>query len=987
MNPINDKDFLFQLYQQKNHEVYANITVLTFEEQPVESIQGRVTSGSVNIDGASAVRRTCNLSLIVDDLNLTDYYWGVSNKFKLEIGLKNHINSTYPDIIWFKQGIFVITSFNISLNANGHSISINGKDKMCLLNGDIAGNLPSSIDFGQIDSYDKSYTKVTIEDMKDYKALKYYIEVSPGKYELSTEPYDKNKTYYEQDMLLSRDSLKIEDIIRESVHTYGKEDYHNIIINDLSDYGLELMEYRGDQYLYLLYDEDAGIYTNITYDDSIQIGDYKLSTLPANRFNTAVNKLNGDRYIFQWTGSNDKIFNYSVTRLSSGDVAGYRTTDLIYAGELISSIGESLTSVLDKIKNMLGPFEYFYDVDGRFIFQATKTYQNTSWNTLQEVDGDIFARDLVEDSPYEFSFEDANLISAFQNTPAINNIKNDYSVWGMKKTLDGAEVPIHARYAISKKPEYYKSFDGVTYIAEGVNIEEIKQTITNQLKNELIDRIEAFQPKYINQTPNFLTRPQRKENGDWTPGWWDIRDWHDYYVTIKKEEPSYTMKWYSKNDLSGCQKAKDVSSNLTYNDDYYVWLLIVSENNGEYYINPQHGMGDPTLPASLCTVYESVMIDGEIQNPKKVYPEQTKYFIQPYAGCSDTHTYLEFLRNDIMRDGNLVYFYNPNFPGADTYDDVIKDQIEEEFEEMITTGKLLQVDWRELIYQMAKDYYANNQKSNYQTTLIKNNVKSNGVDNYYPSGKTGYEIFYSDMQAFWRQLYDINPSIAYDYEGGKYIEEKVYAPDGVTYSLETKWVPYKQLNTFTCDYYLEGEPDENGNYSKTKKYWHKNVDQNPEQLNFWIDFFDNTDSLSQYSVQLIGDRPKIVNNNKVTSIYFRNVPQVILCNPEKYNGLDIKTGYTYVYVDNGLNDLFTISARGKSAEEEINNLFYYHSCCAENITITAIPVYHLVPNTLIYVYNEDSGINGKFKIDKISLPLTYNGTMSITASKVIDRIY
>jgi hypothetical protein len=41
---------------------------------------------------------------------------------------------------------------------------------------------------------------------------------------------------------------------------------------------------------------------------------------------------------------------------------------LTYAGDLISSIGETLTSILDKIVKMLGTFEYFYDVDGRFIF-------------------------------------------------------------------------------------------------------------------------------------------------------------------------------------------------------------------------------------------------------------------------------------------------------------------------------------------------------------------------------------------------------------------------------------------------------------------------------------------------------------------------------------------------------------------------------------------------------------------------------------------
>jgi hypothetical protein len=41
---------------------------------------------------------------------------------------------------------------------------------------------------------------------------------------------------------------------------------------------------------------------------------------------------------------------------------------LTYAGDLIANIGETVTSVLDKIKNMLGEFEYFYDLDGHFVF-------------------------------------------------------------------------------------------------------------------------------------------------------------------------------------------------------------------------------------------------------------------------------------------------------------------------------------------------------------------------------------------------------------------------------------------------------------------------------------------------------------------------------------------------------------------------------------------------------------------------------------------
>jgi hypothetical protein len=59
---------------------------------------------------------------------------------------------------------------------------------------------------------------------------------------------------------------------------------------------------------------------------------------------------------------------------------------------------------------------------------------------------------------------DAKLTTSFANKPNLLNLKNDFSVWGTYKSISGADVPIHIRYAIDKKPTYYKSIrDNVTY--------------------------------------------------------------------------------------------------------------------------------------------------------------------------------------------------------------------------------------------------------------------------------------------------------------------------------------------------------------------------------------------------------------------------------------------------------------------------------------------------------------------------------------------
>ena len=136
-----DKEFLLALDKEKNKTIYAKIIALNIEESPIESIEGRVTQGSINIDGASAVRRSCSLTMVAQEFDYSDYVWGMNTKFKLEIGVENNINSKFPKMIWFNQGIYVITSFNTSRSTNNFTVSLKGKDKMCLLNGDVGGTI------------------------------------------------------------------------------------------------------------------------------------------------------------------------------------------------------------------------------------------------------------------------------------------------------------------------------------------------------------------------------------------------------------------------------------------------------------------------------------------------------------------------------------------------------------------------------------------------------------------------------------------------------------------------------------------------------------------------------------------------------------------------------------------------------------------------------------------------------------------------------
>jgi hypothetical protein len=235
-----------------------------------------------------------------------------------------------------------------------------------MLNGELGGALTSSVDFGTVEDI------ITVNGEKQTKITK----------------------------------LTLKEIIRNAVHLYGGEALHNIIINDLDISGLELLEYRysEDTPLYLYREAREGtMFTNVTLDGKKVCEIYEQITddegvwkkyIDANgvryeennagcrkltlddmlitEFVPLINPLVGSvnpatiKFPNEITNSDGTKSDYyaKIAKVSYGDTAGYRYTDLTYAGDLIGNVGESITSILDKIKNMLGDFEYFYDLDG-----------------------------------------------------------------------------------------------------------------------------------------------------------------------------------------------------------------------------------------------------------------------------------------------------------------------------------------------------------------------------------------------------------------------------------------------------------------------------------------------------------------------------------------------------------------------------------------------------------------------------------------------
>jgi hypothetical protein len=143
-----------------------------------------------------------------------------------------------------------------------------------------------------------------------------------------------------------------------------------------------------------------------------------------------------------------------------GETVGYRSTDLTYPGELTLAVGDPVTKALDMIVKMLGEFEYFYDVYGRFRFRRKLIYSNISFTNEVitnpgEAHKERYYAAASDVSEYSYEFHNGNLIASFNNNPQVGNIKNDFSIWGEQSTKWGTRK-VHLRYAIDERPIKYK---------------------------------------------------------------------------------------------------------------------------------------------------------------------------------------------------------------------------------------------------------------------------------------------------------------------------------------------------------------------------------------------------------------------------------------------------------------------------------------------------------------------------------------------------
>ena len=239
---LNDADFIKEIDTQHLQKQYIKITLLDWEENPIQEIQGIATGGSISVNSNSAVRRTCSLTMVVkgEEFAITSSknLISIGRKAFIEIGVSNNTlkyKDEYP-IIWFPQGYFVFTQCSLSTSNSGTTLSAQLKDKMCLLNGECGGIITASTEFHKWETVD-------------------------GEGNISIQ------------------YPTIATIIRDAVNHIGGEQLGKILISDIDEKVKLIMRWVGSSPVYkvgsgnnvklVLQPEEGAAYTKFEYGDSI----------------------------------------------------------------------------------------------------------------------------------------------------------------------------------------------------------------------------------------------------------------------------------------------------------------------------------------------------------------------------------------------------------------------------------------------------------------------------------------------------------------------------------------------------------------------------------------------------------------------------------------------------------------------------------------------------------------------------------------------
>lgn len=711
----------------------------------------------------------------------------------------------------------------------------------------------------------------------------------------------------------------------------------------------------------------------------------------------------------------DKNVEGGIQTFNYGDDIGFTYTDFTYPTELIANPGDNIcTAVLDKLKTALGNYEYFYDVYGNFIFQEIKNYQNTTKATIdiRKINNGDYKVD-ISNGKSVYDFTDNKLGISFSNTPQYNRIKNDFVIWGTRKTTDEIKKPVRYHLAIDKKPKIGDIFNVYFYIDPEDNLRKAKIPISfNSRKDFPINGLEGV--FYLDNSTRVVYKWDSKTKDYVSPSGATTFEFDS--MTDFPEEPDEkaiyvdksTGKMYMWKAATGkhYNEVQEEINNL--DKDYEQQLTILQESLLRYQsqladIDFQLTELDDQYATELFNLHQAEQnYDSMVENIKYCQDkiEENNILIDNYRGLE---YYYNGLYNNYMTQAASETNPQEREKILELAQEAKDKQINavaaqqalitenETYTSQITSNENLKIYWEE------------------KKTTAENILEANGYNRKLQELQNAYDGTKNLIQNTEEQITTLKANYQSDLSRLKY-EQKQYVEsidDTLTLVQTTDW--RSQL-------YLQGAAAEalglpsNYYYAELKNEWPKlynltadsYVDENnrtifigdfykdvvdfPWDLDYWLDFIDSESDIGGLSISNIGRRSYSENKDDYNCLFEPEIPDFILIesgqdDTEKQREECDKRGQRYIQISPKIYNQVITGGVKNSCFEKVKELLYDYTSYNNSISIGCLPIYHLDVNQRISIQNQQNDIFGDYLINSISIPLTVNGTMNISAMK------
>ena len=261
------------------------------------------------------------------------------------------------------------------------------------------------------------------------------------------------------------------------------------------------------------------------------------------------------------------------------------------------------------------------------------------------------------------------------------------------------------------------------------------------------------------------------------------------------------------------------------------------------------------------------------------------------------------------------------------------------------TGYTVQ-DWRTELYL--------------QGLLAKNNGTDAGM--YYTNLQSDYS-FYKNSESWIRDIYD---QMARERIDTDFYYEELDAFWPQIYDLENQeFLGQQEDSTLTTESLTDG--------------------------NYFLDFIEpDTSGLGAYSVANIGRRTDAVSNDDINCLFQPYIPDIVFINTDSDEYEDEleecrSKGQPFTQVKSDIYNAFATGGYKNGAFDQIKYELYAHTTYQKTLSISALPVFYLEPNSRVNINDASTNTYGDFMIQTISMPLGAGNTMNCTANECLER--